>query len=129
VGSVAQKCKSDAETKKPREGFLGFQSRRPLIPGIASSTGQGDEPACRLRRRLAQPGRSPADAGGVCVCRVGQQLTYAELAAAVAQQLLATGMTAGDRVALHAPTSLETIACALGVMYGIATEKLILKHG
>lgn len=68
----------------------------------------------------------------------GQQLTYAELdelAGAVAQQLLATGMTAGDRVALHAPTSLETIACALGVMkagfvlvlmhYGISAEKLI----
>ncbi|RON08795.1 hypothetical protein BK659_15630 [Pseudomonas brassicacearum] len=68
----------------------------------------------------------------IALAVAGQQLTYAELnelAAAVAQQLLATGMTAGDRVALHAPTSLETIACALGVMYGIATEKLILKHG
>jgi len=68
----------------------------------------------------------------------GQQFTYAELnelADAVARHLLATGMTAGERIALHAPTSFETIACALGVMkagfvlvlmhYGIGAEKFI----
>lgn len=57
------------------------------------------------------------------------------LACVVARQLVGTGMTTGDRVALHAPTSIETVACALGVMkagfvlvlmhYGIASEKLI----
>lgn len=68
----------------------------------------------------------------------GREITYGaldELACVIARQLVDTGMTASDRVALHAPTSIETIACALGVMkagfvlvlmhYGIATEKLI----
>lgn len=68
----------------------------------------------------------------------GQKITYGaldELACVVARQLVGTGMATSDRVALHAPTSIETIACALGVMkagfvlvlmhYGIAAEKLI----
>ena len=68
----------------------------------------------------------------------GRKITYGaldELASVVARQLAGTGMTRSDRVALHAPTSIETIACALGVMkagfvlalmhYGIAAEKLI----
>jgi acyl-CoA synthetase (AMP-forming)/AMP-acid ligase II len=68
----------------------------------------------------------------------GREISYGaldELASMVAQRLVATGMREGDRVALHAPTSIETIACALGVLkagfvlvlmhYGIAAEKLI----
>jgi acyl-CoA synthetase (AMP-forming)/AMP-acid ligase II len=49
----------------------------------------------------------------------GRKITYRaldELACVVARQLTGTGMAANDRVALHAPTSIETIACALGVM-------------
>ena len=43
----------------------------------------------------------------------GRKITYGaldELACVVARQLVGTGMVASDRVALHAPTSLETIA-------------------
>lgn len=68
----------------------------------------------------------------------GRAISYGaldQLACRVAWQLVAGGMTAGDRVALLAPTSIEAIACALGVMkagcvlvlmhHGIASEKLL----